>query len=37
MVAALPQPRELPGSMSFFEATGGRATADPTLPKLLSE
>ncbi len=27
----------LPGSMSFFEATGGRATADTSLPKLLSE
>jgi hypothetical protein len=27
----------LAGSMSFFEATNGRATADTTLPKLLSE
>ena len=29
--------KALPGSMSFFEASGGRATADTSLPTLLGE
>jgi hypothetical protein len=29
--------KDLPGSMSFYESTGGRATMDTTLPKLVGE